>query len=332
MLSSLDVRYFKQAVSNIRSETPDDITAKCPICGDSKHSNKARLHLYKKGDLTLVNCFNGGCPCSNKTMYTFLRDFYPNLFGSYKKDVFRSKLDVFKPRSVLETPVSWFEELNSSPETPKPSEEAHSQEPKLSLKPIFRPLSDECLKYIERRGLAEFKNKIFTASSANLDGKFYPINGYVIIPLIKDKEIYGFYTRNPREKKFFTYIKPNYTGYKAWNLFSVNLDEPVYIFEGIFDAMSAIKAGLHNSIALLGAKPSKQILSMIKHPVFCLDNDRTGIQTSISYASSGDVVVWPFSSPKDANEMMINGIDLYKTITENMLHGIRAVVALRAKL
>lgn len=319
-LDPFDVRYFKLAVGSVRSETALDVSAKCPICGDSKHSNKARLHLYQKNGVTLVNCFNGGCPCSNRTMYTFLRDFYPQLFASYKKERFKKLLD--PDRKGLEGTVI---DLGAKIE-PKVVEA-----PKESLKWLFAPLSDQCRAYVEGRGIGS--RGIYTAAdNITLGGKWYPIKGYVIIPLIRGNEIYGFYTRSPTEKRFFTYIKESYTGFKAWNLFSIDPEKPVFIFEGIFDAMSAQKAGLKNSIALLGAKPSQEILAMLKHPVFCLDNDRTGILNALEYCKKYQVVVWPFEEPKDANEMLQKKIDLCNIITSNLKTGIRATVALRAKL
>ena len=87
-MDSLDIRFFKMAVGGdrIKQETPTDITARCPICGDSKYSkSKARLHLYEKNGVTLVNCFNE-CSVNNITMERFLKDFYPALLPSYRDD------------------------------------------------------------------------------------------------------------------------------------------------------------------------------------------------------------------------------------------------------
>ena len=314
-LDPLDVIYFKSALNNnIKSETDVDITARCPICGDSKHSNKARLHLYCKNNITLVNCFNGGCPCSNRTMYTFLRDFFPDLFNGYKQDKFKRVIT----KDSLETQIIMIQGANAN------------DTPSVSLKQFIAPLSDECRQYVVNRGINN--TRIFTAKSdAFLQGKRYPIKGYLFIPLIKANKIYGFYTRSIYEKKFYTYVKEGYTGLKAWNLFQVNLNEPVFIFEGIFDAMAAIQSGIKNSIALMGAKPSAEIMNLIKYPVFCLDNDRTGILTSLEYSKKHPVVIWP-NEFKDANEMLQNGVDLYNTIINNQKTGIAATIALRAKL
>src|SRR5574344_2932009 len=87
-MDPIDIRFFKMAVGSdrIRQETPTDITARCPICGDSRISkSKARLHLYEKNGVTLVNCFNE-CSVQNLTMDKFLRNFYPSLHSSYKDE------------------------------------------------------------------------------------------------------------------------------------------------------------------------------------------------------------------------------------------------------
>lgn len=98
MIDRADVKYFKLQVqeSNIKSENLVDIQACCPVCGDSHYGNKARLHLYHKNNLTFVNCFNGGCPVENRTMFTFLRDFFPDLLPNYKRETFQTRMNSLK--------------------------------------------------------------------------------------------------------------------------------------------------------------------------------------------------------------------------------------------
>ena len=70
-----DINYFKMAVGTdrIKHETLNDISVRCPICGDSKYSkNKARLHLYERNGITLVNCFND-CAVHNMSRFRFLK-------------------------------------------------------------------------------------------------------------------------------------------------------------------------------------------------------------------------------------------------------------------
>lgn len=217
---------------------------------------------------------------------------------------------------------------NRAPET-----EPEPEPPAASLRQFFGALSPKCKQYIEQRGITNYQPYVFTArSNAFLDGKRFPIDGFIIIPLIKGNEIYGFYTRCIETKRFYTYIKPSYAGYKAWNIFNVDAEQPVYAFEGIFDALAAMQAGVTNCIALMGAKASENILKMFPHLVFCLDNDRTGIINSLTYCKQHRVVIWPYDEFKDANEMLNAGIDLKDIITNNQLTGIRATIALKAKL
>ena len=122
-------------------------------------------------------------------------------------------------------------------------------------------------------------------------------------------------------------------GYKVWNWFNVKKDQPVFIYEGIFDA---IAGGLPNSIALMGAKLPEERLKELKYPVFVLDNDKTGMINSIDYAKRGhQVYIQPEKySEKDMNDLLMNhqGLDVSLMIQQNLYSGISAEVRLKAKL
>ena len=74
----------------------------------------------------------------------------------------------------------------------------------------------------------------------------FPINDYLVIPLYCNNKMYGFYSRSMNEHKFYTYIPDKNTGFKVWNLYNIDTTKPVYVFEGIFDALSAYQCGLTN--------------------------------------------------------------------------------------
>ena len=57
-----------------------DLACACPICGDSTRGNKRRLHLYQKGEVINVNCFNGDCPAKNLTPFKFMKTYTPRVF------------------------------------------------------------------------------------------------------------------------------------------------------------------------------------------------------------------------------------------------------------
>lgn len=62
-----------------------DIACKCPVCGDSRtRKNLKRLHLYQKGDVINVNCFNGDCSVKNMTPYRFFEDYNSRVFEQFK--------------------------------------------------------------------------------------------------------------------------------------------------------------------------------------------------------------------------------------------------------
>ena len=162
MLDFTDIKFFKLAVGQDRigHETEIDINAKCPICGDSRiHRNVKRLHLYQKGDVTLVNCFNGDCPCQNKTMYNFLKTFYPNLLFQYKQEKFFKDIENLKSKKEepLDLSVNYdFFKVQKAEDLP--SSKIVTQD----LSQFFKPLeqSKEAIQYLNLRGfsLNDIKN------------------------------------------------------------------------------------------------------------------------------------------------------------------------------
>ena len=62
-----------------------DIACRCPVCGDSRtRKNLKRLHLYQKGDVINVNCFNGDCSVKNMTPHRFFQDYNARVFEQFK--------------------------------------------------------------------------------------------------------------------------------------------------------------------------------------------------------------------------------------------------------
>jgi hypothetical protein len=322
-LSNTDIRYFKLAVGeNIGKETDVDISARCPVCGDSSKKSKKRLHLYNKGTVTNVNCFNGDCPVVNKTMYSFLRDFFPDLLNQYKTETFGNKIDNLKNNSTrLKDIIKTEDNLK-----------IYTQD----LSPYMLHLkdSDEGIMYLKNRGISyrplSSGKWYYGTQDLKIGDIVYKITNNIIIPLYYKNEMYGFYSRGIKDKTFITYMDDRNIGYKIWNWFNVNLNEPVYIFEGIFDAISSNKS---NVIALLGAKLPEDRLKEMKEPVFCLDNDKTGILNMIEYSKKYKVFVQPkHLKEKDSNELMLNGHNVGDIIDNNIYQGISAITRLKQKL
>jgi len=343
MIDTLDRKYFKLALgsSDIKQETDDDISAKCPVCGDSHYKNKHRLHLYTKNNITLVHCFNGDCPVVPQSMYKFLKNFFPNLFDNYRRE---------KNKNILQNLSNEQGDVFANLKTAKSDKESkHYDTVKLALCDnliqYFTPIKDSNigLEYLNKRGfdLSCINNLNFYVGKTNLEigNKFYKLKDAIIIPLLVPNETgsqwntYGFYSRLIQEKMFYTYIPEYNIGYKIWNWFNVNKEEPVYIFEGIFDALSAYKCGLTNVIACMGAKLPQDRIDELKNPIFCLDNDRTGLKNMLSYSEKYKVYIQPDTiKEKDMNEILLAGYDCKDVILSNIFTGILANVKLHTKL
>lgn len=326
-MNLIDVKYFKIAVgqANIGKESATDIVARCPVCGDSqKNKRSKRLHLYEKAGETRVNCFNGDCAVTNKNMYAFLKNFYPSLFDSYKRENFQETLSSLSNKESSDV----FADIKIIKEKPVIS---HN---------LFEYFSDvknhnDALVYLGNRGYfynEQFGKFYFGIQDLQIGDKLYKITNCIIIPLYFEEEMYGFYSRNISNKEFWTYMPEQNIGYKIWNWFNIDKSKEVYIFEGIFDAISS---GLENVIALMGAKIPQERLNELKKPVFVLDNDKTGMLNALEYSKNYNVYIQPDKyKEKDMNELMLNHKELNvpDMIRANIFTGIMAQVKIKSKL
>lgn len=319
-MNPIDVRYFKLAVgeSRIKHETPTDITVRCPICGDSKKSrNKARMHLYMRNGKALVNCFNE-CSCTNKTVYKFLKDYYPNLLENYKQETFGNRI-----KEIKELDFSGgvgFELIDTPEEKPKTL---------FDLSQYFEK-SERVYDYIESRGLewSPTLGDVYLGKKITLNGKFYNIDDFIVIPLYCGDKWYGFYSRSMKEHRFQTFIIDE--GFKLWNFYNIDKSKTVYVFEGIFDALSVYNSGITNVVACLGATPPLSLLEGLD-VVFCFDNDRTGYLNSIKYLKKGfKVLCYPENiKEKDMNEILKTGVNVKDLILNNQVSGILGEIKIK---
>lgn len=319
-MNPIDVRYFKLAVgeSRIKHESPTDITVRCPICGDSKKSrNKARMHLYIRNGKALVNCFNE-CSCTNKTVYKFLKDYYPNLLENYKQETFGNRI-----KEIKELDFSGgvgFELIDTPEEKPKTL---------FDLSQYFEK-SERVYDYIESRGLdwSPALGEVYLGKKITLNGKFYNIDDFIVIPLYCGNKWYGFYSRSMKEHRFQTFIIDE--GFKLWNFYNIDKSKTIYVFEGIFDALSVYNSGITNVVACLGATPPLSLLDGLD-VVFCFDNDRTGYLNSIKYLKKGfKVLCYPENiKEKDMNEILKTGVNVKDLILNNQVSGILGEIKIK---
>lgn len=335
-LSRLGTKYFKLAVGidAIGKETDVDISARCPICGDSqKKKNSKRLHFYTKGsDLELVHCFNGDCELhgNHKSIYKFLKEHYPTLFDSYKRENMMTTVEKLASGNLEDA----FSGIDNKVEEKK---EILTQDLSMFLTKIED--KPEALEYIKSRGL-EYNKEAFGQwyyghQDLKIGDILYKITNAIVLPLYYKNEMYGFYSRNISDKTFYTYNNPANIGYKIFNWFNIDKESPVYIYEGIFDM---IAGGFKNSIALMGAKLPEERLKELKHPIFVLDNDKTGLLNSLNYCKRGySVYIQPNNlKEKDMNDLMkqhnFNFQKMRELIQNNIYSGIMAEVRIKEKL
>ena len=195
VLTEDEVKFFKLAVGEdrIKKESPTEIVARCPVCGDSRKSqNKARLHLYTANDATFVNCFNGDCPVHNKNMFSFLKQFYPNL---YDKFIYN-----YKRKKLLSLNSDLFSKVKIEKESPKLPDIVYQD-----FSEYFIPLEKSpALQYFESRGFKyNTSMKLYYSNNVlKIGDKEYNLKNSIIIPLYTpDFKWYGFYSRNISEKK-----------------------------------------------------------------------------------------------------------------------------------
>ena len=331
-IDEIDKKYFKLAVgSNLGKESNTDISAKCPVCGDSSSKNTKRLHLYIKNGTTLVHCFNGDCTVHNN-MYNFLKIYYPDLLHSYKRERFNktlSEMSEFSKETEQETNIQ---------NTPRKIEISPVKTTDISLytqNNRFIPMTQDCLDFLEMRNIQTDSNWFYSPKDLTIEGIFYKTKNSIVIPLYKNNEMYGFYSRNISEKIFATWIPECNSGYKIWNFFDIDKDIPTFIFEGIFDALSS---GKKNIIALMGSTIPQDRLDEIKQPIFCLDNDRTGNIQAMKYLDirpDAGIFIFPDEFyEKDLNETLkrYTTQEISDIISENIYFGIRAKVKLKMRL
>lgn len=349
-LSHEDIKYFELAVgsANIKKTTDVDISARCPHCSaDEKWKNTSRLHLYTKGEVTNVNCFTGDCFVKNRTVYSYLRDFYPTLLEGYKRETFKEQFDnavgpsndstdIFalmkakKQKKILEDPVET---------SPVNFFDLTSYFDKVDVRL-------DAQEYIKSRGFdyAELQRLFGTFYIGNQDLKidetYFGLTDNLIIPLYgknsSQLSMYGFYSRSIHDKVFYTFNPENNFGFKVWNWFNVDLTKPVYIFEGIFDAISyAISSGNYNVIATMGAALMYDRVKEL-HPksVFCLDDDKSGLVNMLKMAELGfGCFIQPSNiNDKDMNELYKSGIDCDIMVHTNTYYGLSAEIEIKNKL
>jgi len=326
--------YFK--LTNISDLPPKekecDIAICCPICREGKSWNKKqRLHFYFDHYLKKPNvkCFNCGFSGSLKT---YLKTVNMNLYEQYKTEIRKIYLEKLKNKSKQ---INEIKELNEKSGKKFKNEFILFDVPKEFVKIKGTPAED----YLAKRGLSQYTDLFYYCeSNVKLKDKTLFIKNSIIIPLEKDGKLYGFQSRKLDKKEFYTFL-PNH-GLKVWNIFNVDWDKAVFIFESVFDALSS-GLPLNRIVANLGISFPQDLLDKLEKPIFCLDNqnyDEASRNQSLKYIDDYYVFIWPKIykgepiSAKDFNELIQNGWnkDMIKhLILDNIYKGFKGKLKLK---
>lgn len=302
---------------------------RCPICGDSKtHATKTRGWLYSNKKYKFV-CYNG---CPSLTFEDFVTIHFNHLVSELG-DSAQSKINSFKNRINIKDKEAEIVEEKELIEQKFINPQLYNIKIFDNMKEeVFPKLTAPYLEYCNNRLLPQ--TLIDGLKYCNLEfSQQYPFGKMLIFPFYAKGDVYGFQGRRIEEKRFYIYSQDDF---KIYNVFNVDINENVFIFEGIID--SSYKK---NSIAMLGSSLSSALNNDIKNKVFAFDNDITGAIKSLEKIKMGEkIFIWPSSldSFKDVNEFVCaekitskNYYQIEDLFNQNIYQGIEATVKMKMK-
>ena len=292
MTQNEQINYLLQlGLKGIR-KTESGYNFRCPICGDSKkNQNKKRCWALTKKDRNNLVMFCHNCGEVPAIFKYFLKEVNSVIYNEFCKKEKEDYIKTLNDGKLFEKPKS---QANINIDTPI------QYQFKLNQK-YFKPARnyEKAINFCKERNILD-----------KIDSLYYCIHpnnlcsGMVIFPCYMNdgKTLYAFSARHTDLKRFYIHSKND--SFKVFNIFNVNLNENVFIFESIIDSYT-----VDNSIACLGADISKNILKMIKKPIFCFDNDITGRKKTLKYLKEKHTcLIYPENFKyKDFNEALCNG-------------------------
>lgn len=301
---NLEKKYLDMLNLDIHQEHCDYTTFyTCPVCNDGQsHGLKHRFNWVHNGSESFVNCFNCG---------------YSLPFSLFLKD---------QDESVYKEFIAELKSNGSYFEYKKDEDEDELVTSPVVISDEFKEAktSKQIVAYLKSRKLEKHIDKFFVNDFNEL-----------VIPLRnRNNKIYAYQTRNIKEKDFKIFLSKSNRKFKAWNFYNVDLEKPVYIFEGIEDCLSI---GQENVIATLGKTIPEFLLKQIKYPIFCYDNDADGFvamlkasSKSFEYKNHPTIVYYTENfKHKDTNEYLKQGLsekEVFDLLNERLMSGIKLKV------
>lgn len=176
--------------------------------------------------------------------------------------------------------------------------------------------------YLKSRGLSVDLEAYDFEGSFNYRGKEYQVPDSIVIPMRNRAGVLqGVWIRFLQEKRFFIWLADD-TVQKFW-LDIRNENEPVYIAESIFDALSLRELfGFKNIGACLGVAASVEMQEALKdfEVVMCFDRDSAGYKGMLAHLNNPRTQHWKVLEIL-SNYVDLSGIKDYNDIIKSVQLG-----------
>lgn len=199
--------------------------------------------------------------------------------------------------------------------------------------------------YLKSRGLSVDLEAYDFEGSFNYRGKEYQVPDSIVIPMRnRIGQLQGVWIRFLQEKRFFIWLVDD-TVQKFWLDIRAEPgeDEPVYIAESIFDALSLRELfGFKNVGACLGVAASAEMQEALKdfEVVMCFDRDSAGYKGMLAHLNNPRTQHWKVLEIL-SNSVDLSGIKDYNDIVQlgnldefsyNIKSSIQAKIYIKSKL
>lgn len=196
--------------------------------------------------------------------------------------------------------------------------------------------------YLKSRGLSVDLEAYDFEGMFNYRGKDYQLPQCIVIPMRnRIGQLQGVWIRFLQEKRFYIWLVDD-TVQKFW--FGIrDENEPVYIAESIFDALSLRELfGFKNVGACLGVAASAEMQEALKdfEVVMCFDRDSAGYKGMLAHLNNPKTQHWKVLEIS-SNSVDLSGIKDYNDIVQlgnldefsyNIKSSIQAKIYIKSKL
>lgn len=276
----------------------------CPLCGNGKGSTGDGLSIIPGGDGTRLKCFK--CGESGSVI-----DFYMKDKGL--SDVGEALKQMYEICNIsIDAPTKANKPLNAEKPTNTPTEaEKPTETPQTDYTAYYKQCKDavqdtRAQEYLATRGISD---ATISKYWIGYDSK----TKYVIVPVSTSFYI----ARNTDANSDHRYNNPKGASIDIFNADTLYADNghPVYVVEGVFDALSILDVG-GDAIALNSTANVNKLLSILedrktaKPLILCLDNDESGRNASTKLAEGLQQMGISYYAAdicpgcKDANELL----------------------------